>query len=227
MNNSLNKVSIIMSVFNAEATIANSIESILNQTFEDFEFLILDDASSDSTLEILSKYSDLDKRIRLFKNKLNIGLTKSLNFLIDECNYKYIARQDADDISYKNRIMHQVDFLDNSIYKGCSTRAKIKNSQRILPGNSIYLPLRLVARFKNPVIHGTLMIDRETLIEHGKYDERFYYSQDYKLIYDLINKNVKFKILNKELYELNMENNISTNHKIEQAYFANLVKKLS
>ena len=116
MNNSLNKVSIIMSVFNAEATIANSIESILNQTFEDFEFLILDDASSDSTLEILSNYSDSDKRIKLYKNKVNIGLTKSLNFLIDECNYKYIARQDADDISYKNRIIYQFDFLDNSIY---------------------------------------------------------------------------------------------------------------
>ncbi len=80
-------------------------------------------------------------------------------------------------------------------------------------------------KFKNPFIHGTLFIKKSILLDVGKYDENFYYAQDYKLMKTLIDNNYKFKIFRKPLYELNMENNISTNKRSEQSYYANCVKK--
>ena len=104
MNKTIPLVSIIMSSFNEEQYISDSISSILNQSFEDFEFLILDDGSSDRTYEILESFTKLDKRVKIFKNEKNLGLTKSLNILISNSNSKYIARQDSDDISHRDRL---------------------------------------------------------------------------------------------------------------------------
>ena len=95
-------ISVIMSCFNNEESIQSSVESILNQSYHEFEFLIVDDCSEDNTFEILNYLKSKDERIKLFKNDKNIGLTKSLNFLISKSHGEYIARQDADDIS-KNK----------------------------------------------------------------------------------------------------------------------------
>ena len=84
-------ISVIMSTFNNEDSITTSIESILNQTYDDFDFLIIDDDSHDSTLDILKEFESNDKRVKIFKNNENIGLTKSLNKLINLSNKKYIA----------------------------------------------------------------------------------------------------------------------------------------
>jgi len=224
MNKTIPLVSIIMSSFNEEQYISDSISSMLNQSFEDFEFLILDDGSSDRTYEILESFTKLDKRVKIFKNEKNLGLTKSLNILISNSNSKYIARQDSDDISHRDRLKTQINFLENNNFVGCSVRANRKNSRRNIPFLSNYLPLKFVVKFKNPLIHGTLMINRLKMQEIGNYDERFYYAQDYKLISDLVSKNLKFKRLNSILYTLNMENNISKKFKNEQKYFSDCVK---
>lgn len=219
MNNKL--ISVIMSVFNNEKDVNDAVESILNQTYNNFEFLIMDDASEDDTLSILKNFKD--KRIKLFHNEQNIGLTKSLNVLISKSKGHFIARQDADDLSLKTRFEDQINVLQNKNVKACTTRAKIKNSKKIIPKWSFYIPQNIAIKYKNPFIHGTLMIDKETLEKIGKYDERFKYAQDFKLFTDLINSNVKIKTLNKSLYVLNMQNNISTNKKNEQQYYADCV----
>lgn len=219
MNNKL--ISVIMSVFNNEKDVNDAVESILNQTYNNFEFLIMDDASEDDTLSILKNFKD--KRIKLFHNEQNIGLTKSLNVLISKSKGHFIARQDADDLSLKTRFEDQINVLQNKNVKACTTRAKIKNSKKIIPKWSFYIPQNVAIKYKNPFIHGTLMIDKETLEKIGKYDERFKYAQDFKLFTDLINSNVKIKTLNKSLYVLNMQNNISTNKKNEQQYYADCV----
>ena len=219
MNNKL--ISVIMSVFNNEKDVNDAVESILNQTYNNFEFLIMDDASQDDTLSILKNLKD--KRIKLFHNEQNIGLTKSLNVLISKSKGHFIARQDADDLSLKTRFEDQINVLQNKNVKACTTRAKIKNSKKIIPKWSFYIPQNIAIKYKNPFIHGTLMIDKETLEKIGKYDERFKYAQDFKLFTDLINSNVKIKTLNKSLYVLNMQNNISTNKKNEQQYYADCV----
>jgi len=104
------KISVIMSVYNGEKYLREAIESILNQTFRDFEFIIINDGSTDKTSEILSSYND--PRIVIINNKRNIGLTKSLNKGLKMVKGEYIARQDADDVSLPERLERMVNFLD-------------------------------------------------------------------------------------------------------------------
>ncbi len=209
-----------MSTRNSEKTLSESIESILSQTYKDFEFLIVDDASNDNSSKIIKKYVDLDQRIKHFTNLHNIGLTKSLNSLIDKSRYKYIARQDSDDLSENTRFEKQIALLENSNYKICTTRAKIIDKNILIPNLSYYLPHKYSIKFKNPFIHGTLMIQKKLLIEIGKYDESFYYAQDYKLFIDLIKNGEKVKMIKEPLYQLNMSNNISSTNKYQQKKYA-------
>ena len=99
-----------MSAYNAESTLETAIESILSQSFSNFEFLIMNDGSNDMTSEIIENYSQNDKRIRVFQNEKNEGLTKSLNILINLSKGKYIARQDADDSSVYSRFFSNYFF---------------------------------------------------------------------------------------------------------------------
>ena len=220
-----NNISVILSVFNGEKHIANAIESVLNQSYEDFEFLILDDASTDNTNNIIKRYQKIDKRIELLKNNSNLGLTKSLNTLISKSKYEYIARQDADDLSLVERFSSQLTVINSGDYDAVTTRAIIKGENTFTPNYSYYLPRRFVMKIKNPFIHGSLMIKKSVLYDLGKYNEKFYYAQDYKLMSDLVKKNYKTKIIKEPLYVLNQKNNISTNFKNSQEYFANCVKK--
>ena len=221
-NNKL--VSVLMSCFNSENTVDDSIKSILNQTYNHIELLIIDDGSTDNTYEVLSKFEKTNKHIKVYRNSKNLGLTKSLNMLIDKSTGTYIARQDADDISSKDRILFQYESVENQKLDFCSSRATILNSQKKIPGFSYFLPTKWVMKYKNPFIHGTLMIRKDALVSIGGYDERFYYSQDYELFYKLQKNNFKFKNIYEPLYVLNTENNISSNFRNEQKYYSDCVK---
>jgi len=216
---------VIMSVMNNESSVVESIESILNQTYEKFEFLILDDFSNDDTFKIIKEYEKTDDRIKIFKNNKNLGLTKSLNILISNTKGSLIARQDGDDFSYSNRFKKQIYYFQNSDFDFCVSRAKTKQSGKVLPKFSYYIPPALVSNFKNPFVHGTLMIKKNTLLEIGSYNESYYYAQDFKLFKDLLSKNKKFKYIKEPLYRLNTQNNISTLKKIEQDFYSNFVKR--
>lgn len=216
-------ISVIMGVYNAEASVKNSIESILGQSYSNIELLILDDGSNDETYEICK--ATKDKRLKLYRNNKNIGLTKSLNKLISLAGGEFIARQDADDVSRKYRLERQINHLLDNNLDACTTRAEILNSLKKIPGFSYYLPTKLVMMYKNPYIHGTLLIRKNVLEEMKYYDESFYYAQDYKLMSDLIKNQKKVQIMRDDLYILNMDNNISTLKKNEQRYYAECVRK--
>ena len=132
-------VSVIMSAKDSEGTISKSIESIEKQTYENIEFLIIDDASTDSTYELICDYANKDKRIKTFKNENNIGLTKSLNKLIPLTNGSYIARQDADDYSEADRINLQIQHIESFKLDASTTRANVLNSNKKIPRFS-FLP---------------------------------------------------------------------------------------
>lgn len=106
------RVSVLMSVFNREKTVARAIDSILAQTFRDFEFIICDDGSSDGSLRILEEYAQRDSRIVVIRNEKNLGLPASLNRCLEVAKGEYVARMDDDDYSYPTRFQIQVDFLD-------------------------------------------------------------------------------------------------------------------
>ena len=107
------RVSVLTSVYNGERYLRESVESILNQTFPDFEFVIVDDGSTDRTFEILSSYND--PRIVLLQNSSNLGLIGSLNRGLEVCRAPLIARHDADDFSHLDRISRQLDFMENHL----------------------------------------------------------------------------------------------------------------
>ena len=217
-------VSVLLSTYNSEESIGESIESLLSQTYKNLEILISDDGSTDSTKEICKKFQLKDERILFSSNKKNIGLTKSLNNLAQKASGSLIARHDADDISLPYRIEEQIEFMKKKKLDAVTTRSLIKQNNKKRPGISFYIPDKLLINRKNPFIHGTLIIKKNVFQEIGYYDERFYYAQDYKLFYDLLNKGYKVKTLNKALYILNTENNISSENLEKQNYYADCVR---
>ena len=219
------KTSVIMSVYNDEKNVESAIESILNQSYKDFEFLIIDDCSKDSTIKKIEKFKDLDGRVKIFKNSKNIGLTRSLNLLLKNVTTELIARQDSDDFSLPTRLEDQVNLIKNKNYDAVYTRAISKQSQTKIPGLSFFITSKLSIKYKNPYIHGTLMIKHEVLKSLNYYSEDFYYAQDYKLAWDLHKNNYKVGVKNKALYVLNTKNNISENFRNEQKYYADCVRK--
>ena len=216
-------VSVIISVFNEQERIADAIKSILNQTYQNLEILVIDDCSTDDTLKIIKSINS--PKIKIFSNSKNIGLTKSLNILIQNSKGDFIARQDADDISYPDRINSQLIYMDKYNLHAVGSRAILRNSGLKFPGLSFYLPIRFQVLIKNPLIHGTLLIRKSALKSLGLYDEDFYYAQDFKLLVDLLNANMNIKIMNQFFYELNTEDNISSVFKKEQKNYFHKAKK--
>jgi len=107
-------ITIYMPVYNAQNFLSQSIESVLNQTFSDFEFIIVDDASTDNSWKIIKSFSKKDKRIIAIKNKINLGVSLSSNIAISQSKGKFLARMDADDISLPSRFEKQIKFLKNN-----------------------------------------------------------------------------------------------------------------
>ncbi len=216
-------ISVLLSVHNDDKNIKNSIDSILSQSYKNIELLIIDDCSTDKTYDILNKIKD--NRVKIFRNKENKGLTKSLNILINKSNGEILARQDSDDISLPKRLEIQYKTLNKRQLDACTTRAYVKNSKQSIPRFSHYLPIKLTIKYKNPFIHGTLMVKKKAILDVGLYDENVKYAQDYKLFLELLKKNYKLKILNKKLYILNMQNNISSLKKEEQQFYFREIKQ--
>ena len=212
-------ISVIMSVKNASLYLGKSVESILNQTFTNFEFLIMDDGSSDNSLKKLKKYSEIDERIILFSQE-NKGLTKSLNFLIEKSKSSIIARMDADDICQENRFEKQLCFLNkNKDYSLVGSNASCIDSkdkrQKItnLPLSNFYIKKRL--NFYNTFIHSSVMFRKDKFIEVSGYDESFPVSQDYDLWLKMSKlRNSRFKNLKENLISLRIhEGSISEKNK--------------
>ncbi len=173
------KVSVIMSTYNDSEYIRNSIESILNQTYKDFEFIIIDDASTDDTVAIIKGYDD--KRIKLIVNEQNQGLTKNLNKALKIVTGQYVARMDGDDISYLNRLEKQVEYMDrhSDVYLLGTAIRNIGASDLYwkLPDDSEELKIRMLL---HPVFaHPSFMFRKELIDEGIMYDETFRTAQDY------------------------------------------------
>ncbi len=196
------KISVIMSVCNGEKYLKGAIESILNQTFRDFEFIIIDDSSTDRTPEILKEYARKNERIKIITNSENIGLTKSLNEAIKQAKGKYIARMDADDISEPERLEKQVQFMENNPEMVlCGTLGWIinKKGEKIKEKNLKinYNEIKKKLLFNNQFIHSTLFLRKDILNKEGFYDESFEKSQDYDLVLRLASK---YQVANLPIY---------------------------
>lgn len=176
-------VSVVMSVYNGERFLREAIDSILNQTFTDFEFIIVNDGSTDGTGEILESYRD--ERIILVTQD-NVGLTKALNNGIALARGKYIARQDADDISKPERLEKQVAFMEahpvvgllGTRFEAIDEKGQVTRLAYLQENNKV-LQARLLEI--NQFSHGSVMIRKEALDKVGLFRDFFKYAQDYDL----------------------------------------------
>ncbi|MDQ3111061.1 MAG: glycosyltransferase [Bacteroidota bacterium] len=166
-------VSVLMPVYNGEKYLRCAIESILAQTFTDFEFIIINDGSTDTSEEIISSYND--PRIRYFRNDSNLKLIATLNKGLDLCNGKYIARMDADDFSFPERFENQVKFMEsNPEYGLCGADIEIEGKTKswIAIGDNDFI--RFCFLFHNPFNHPVSIIRTSVIRNH-----KLYYPDDY------------------------------------------------
>ena len=201
------KVSVIMAVYNGENYVDKAIQSIINQTHQDIEFIIIDDGSTDNTYIKIKNWAKKEQRIKIIKNLNNIGLTKSLNNAIRICKGDFIARQDVDDVSLPSRIEKQIDFLMRNkefAFCGCNCTRKQNKNQTLL-FNFEYGELKKNLIVENCFIHPSILIRTKILKKYGYYDEYYYYGQDYELWCRLFYKyNLKAKNLEEKLIILNI-----------------------
>lgn len=202
------EISVIMSLYNEEKNIKSSIESILNQTYRDFELILIDDGSTDSSFKIIKYYAKLDERIKIIRNKSNLGLTKSLNKGIRISKGEFIARQDVDDISLPNRFQLQREFLrKNPDYAFCGSNIYVKQNKNESLDIFNFKDIKKYLIIGNRFIHSTILIRRKILNKYGSYNEKWFYGQDYELWCRLIYKfQLKAKILNDHLVIMNLPN---------------------
>ncbi len=177
-------VSVVVATHDASATLGQAVASVLRQTLRELELVVVDDASTDETADVLATFDD--RRLVVLRNERRLGLASSLNRGIDTANARYVARLDADDISYPDRLARQLEQITRTRLGVLGTGVlEIDDHNR--PGALHLMPsgsaaVRWAALFGSPFIHPTTLIDREVLDRHGlRYDSAYEQAQDYEL----------------------------------------------
>jgi glycosyltransferase involved in cell wall biosynthesis len=197
-----------MPVYNAEKYIGDTIKSILNQTIQDFEFIIVDDASTDSSVDIIESYND--SRIILYRNKKNVGYVANLNKMFILARGEFIARQDNDDISHPQRLQRQMDYLIKNPEVGvCGSYARFigkKSGLFKVPVDD--KAIRALMIFQCPMIHPSVMIRSSVLADGLKYDEKLCPAEDYNMWFEISKKyklaNLPYPLLYYRLHDKNI-----------------------
>ena len=224
MNNP--EISVIMPVYNGEKYLIEAIDSILNQTYINFEFIILNDGSIDRTEEIILSYDD--SRIVYVKNEENLQIVKTLNIGITLAKGKYIARMDADDISYPERLKKQYEFLEeHSNVSVLGTERVVINEWGKVQLSANIVPLtpkicEWTILFYSPTIHPSTMMRKEDILDIGGYcaKKEVEYVEDLKLWVDLIEKGYKIMNLSEPLIKYRVHST-STTEKYQYTQFKN------
>jgi len=222
------KISVLTTVYNGERYLEETIKSVLNQTFKNFEYIIVDDGSTDKTKEIIKKFEKKDSRIKYFyygKNKGYFNLHNVINKGLDVAKGKYVARLDADDICHKDRLRIQHNYLERHkdiFIVGSSAEVIDKNGNKIgfmkkKPWPSWFL--KLIIGFNNPFIHSSIMFRNENL-RYPYHNEHFFYFN--ALVNEKKLKNMVFPLIK---YRINPEGVMSKYAKLEKGKYGSLWRR--
>lgn len=221
-------VSVVMPVFNVEQYVKGAIESILNQSYKNFEFIIVDDCSTDSTVDVMARFKKKDKRIVLIRNRKNEGVTKSLNKALKIAKGKYIIRMDADDWSYPDRFESQIKLMEDhpevvvsgSNIEVCNSQLQTRYVRKYHQSDStIRKHLFRYSPFAHPAT-----IWRAEVLKSERYNEKIRICQDYELYFRVGTKG-KFMNLNKTLLKLRMhDKSVSTTMNVLQSKATILIR---
>lgn len=236
----MTSLTVLMSVYNGEKYIKKTIESIFSQTYNDYEFVIVNDGSNDSTLEILRYYENLDNRIKIYNLDKNLGVGAALDFGLSKVNTKYVAKADADDIYDKSRFKKQLQFLENnpdvavvgSKIQFFTDSPNVIHTQRYKNAkeniekqvNSILTPEDMSEKIYWfwCLIHSTIMARTDALKKVG-YNKQFRVCEDYNLFYNLNKQGFKMTNLDDVLAKIRISSN-STSIFNMKTYFENVFK---
>ncbi len=203
-------ISVITAVFNDEKYIKESVDSILKQTFTEFEYIIVDDGSTDATLKILNEISRKDKRVIVLTQK-NLGAAAARNVAIEAAIGTYIAIQDSDDISCPDRLKTQLEQLQQSegnIISFTGYNVIDSEGEFVSSNNKIYKNInRNILKGSFCACHPTMMVSREFILNLGGYNPFYKKTEDYDLIYRLIENKVYAKKIDTCLYNYRIREN--------------------
>lgn len=191
------KISVVMSVYNGMPFLKEAVQSILNQTYKDFEFIIVDDASTDGTWKYLNSLQD--QRIKLIKNSKNLGLASSLNIGMKAAKGEYIARMDADDISLPDRFEKEAHFLNSHkdyVLVGSQVQWVSEHGEPIdgfdVPQSDDEIRKKFIIR--NQIHHATVMFRKSIVSRLGLYRAFLNGVEDYDLWFRIMNKGKVFNL---------------------------------
>ena len=187
------EISVVMAVYNVHRRdIRRSIESILGQTYKEFEFIIVDDASTNETLNIALDFAEKDQRIKVFYNDYNLGAARTRNKGIDHARGQYIAIMDADDIAHPKRFSRQVSYFEDNPKVGLlgTTYRVIDKSGKLIQAISRLetdILIRWEMLLNNPFAHSSVMFRRDLLLHLDGYLDKYTPSEDYELFFRMSN----------------------------------------
>lgn len=210
-------ISVIMSIYNDAEFVAESVQSIINQSHQDFEFIIVNDGSTDNSEVIISAFRD--ERIKYLKNPRNLGLARSLNLAIASSTGKYVARMDADDVSTPDRFARQIAFLEQypevGIVGSWVKQFGLKENTIKYETTDFNIRIRLLS--DTSFAHPSVMIRRVLLEKYNlKYDSNFQTAQDYELWSRLSRYTTMENLPEVLLYSRIHENQVSIKKKLDQ-----------
>lgn len=177
-------LSVVMPVYNAEETLRASVESVLAQSYGDFEFIIINDGSTDGTNDLLASYANKDARISVIHQPRNQGITRSLNKAIEQARGTYIARQDADDYSYPDRLARQMEFFrrhPETVLCGTWFEEVNQGKGQIIRKYPVGdFELRKNIYYVNQFCHPSVVFKKKAFVEAGGYMEALHTGQDFE-----------------------------------------------
>ena len=231
MDNKTPLISIVLPVYNGEKYIKHAIDSILNQTFKEFELIVVDDASTDSTPEILKEYIHKDKRIIVIRNEKNLYIARSLNKGIGLSRSNIIARMDADDVSFPSRLEMQYKLISDDPEVGVvgadiqiideNDRVLTYRSYKTNPGSL----KRTMMRY-SPFAHPVVMFRKSYASEFGLYDHRYSPSEDVDLWFKMGSK-YKFSSVPYPLLKYRVFMNSTSNRKLRRVEMLTLKMRIN
>lgn len=225
------KVTILLPAYNAALYLRDSLDSIMRQAFKDFDVLLIDDGSMDDTSKIAIEYSNIDRRIKYYKNEKNIGLIKTLNKGLSIAKGEYIVRMDADDIMFDDRLYKQVKYMDsNPECFVCGGQMEyiggLTGMAPILPQK--YEDLLYLSLINCPLYHPTTIIRNSAIKQFGlKYNDSYKHAEDYKFWSDIIfsHPNSIANIKDVVLFYRISNNQITAKYSDEQDLISKIVRR--
>ena len=225
------EVTILLPAYNAALYLRDSLDSIMRQAFKDFDVLLIDDGSMDDTSKIAIEYSNIDRRIKYYKNEKNIGLIKTLNKGLSLAKGEYIVRMDADDIMFDDRLYKQVKYMDsNPECFVCGGQMEyiggLTGMAPILPQK--YEDLLYLSLINCPLYHPTTIIRNSAIKQFGlKYNDSYKHAEDYKFWSDIIfsHPNSIANIKDVVLFYRISNNQITAKYSDEQDLISKIVRR--